>query len=200
MTHTFSVMAEGNPSDNSGLEAKIEINLSRLSQLFNSLDPSPFHERDLDHDAEEYIVNSAEEIPRQRPLCLVIHLPADQLPNVGSNDLGEAIHNYFDYRKTNEQRRLRLLFRDGRIALITGIAFLFCCVLLREVAFSFGNGTAYRIIGEGMLIIGWVAMWRPLEIFLYEWVPVRRRCRTLEKLSKMRVAIQPKSSDVRYCR
>ena len=192
MTHTFSVMAEGNPSDNSGLEAKIEINLSRLSQLFNSLDPSPFHERDLDHDAEEYIVDSAEEIPRQRPLCLVIHLPADQLPNVGSNDLGEAIHNYFDYRKTNEQRRLRLLFRDGRIALITGIAFLFCCVLLREVAFSFGNGTAYRIIGEGMLIIGWVAMWRPLEIFLYEWVPVRRRCRTLEKLSKMRVAIQPK--------
>ena len=192
MTHTFSVMAEGNPSDDSGLEAKIEINLSRLSQLFNSLDPSPFHERDLDHDAEEYIVDSAEEIPRQRPLCLVIHLPADQLPNVGSNDLGEAIHNYFDYRKTNEQRRLRLLFRDGRIALITGIAFLFCCVLLREVAFSFGNGTAYRIVGEGMLIIGWVAMWRPLEIFLYEWVPVRRRCRTLEKLSKMRVAIQPK--------
>ena len=192
MTHTFSVMAERNPSDDFGLEAKIEINLSRLSQLFNSLDPSPFHERDLDHDAEEYIVDSAEEIPRQRPLCLVIHLPADQLPNVGSNDLGEAIHNYFDYRKTNEQRRLRLLFRDGRIALITGIAFLFCCVLLREVAFSFGNGTAYRIIGEGMLIIGWVAMWRPLEIFLYEWVPVRRRCRTLEKLSKMRVAIQPK--------
>lgn len=192
MTHTFSVMTERNSSDDSGLEAKIEINLSRLSQLFNSLDPSPFHERDLDHDAEEYIVDSAEEIPRQSPLCLVIHLPADQLPNAGSNDLGEAIHNYFDYRKTNEQRRLRLLFRDGRIALITGIAFLFCCVLLREVAFSFGNGTASRIIGEGMLIIGWVAMWRPLEIFLYEWVPVRRRCRTLEKLAKMRVAIQPK--------
>lgn len=192
MTHTFSVMAERNLSDDSGPEAKIEINLTRLSQLFNSLDPSPFHERDLDHDAEEYIVNSADEIPRQRPLCLVIHLPADQLPNVGSDDLDKAIHHYFDYRKTSEQRRLRLLFRDGRIALITGIAFLFCCVLLREVAFSFGNGTASRIIAEGMLIIGWVAMWRPLEIFLYEWVPVQRRCRTLEKLSKMRVAIQPK--------
>ena len=192
MTHTFSVMAERNLSDDSGPEAKIEINLTRLSQLFNSLDPSPFHERDLDHDAEEYIVDSADEIPRQRPLCLVIHLPADQLPNVGSDDLDKAIHHYFDYRKTSEQRRLRLLFRDGRIALITGIAFLFCCVLLREVAFSFGNGTASRIIAEGMLIIGWVAMWRPLEIFLYEWVPVQRRCRTLEKLSKMRVAIQPK--------
>ena len=42
------------------------------------------------------------------------------------------------------------------------------CVLLRELAFSLGNDWASEIFGEGMLIIGWVAMWRPLEIFLYE--------------------------------
>jgi hypothetical protein len=59
---------------------KIEINLSRLPQLFNSLDASPFLERDLDRDAEDYIVGSAEEAPRQLPLALVIHLPADQVP------------------------------------------------------------------------------------------------------------------------
>ena len=51
---------------------RIEINLNRLSQLFNSLDPLPFHERDLDRDAEDYIIGSAEEAPRQRPLLLVI--------------------------------------------------------------------------------------------------------------------------------
>jgi hypothetical protein len=68
-------------------DAKIEINLSRLAQLFNSLDPSPFHERDLDRDAEEYIIGSAEEIPRQRQLRLVVHLPADQLPGTGTADL-----------------------------------------------------------------------------------------------------------------
>ena len=50
-------------------KAKIEISLSRLGQLFNSFDPSPFHERDLDQDAEEYIIGSAEEMPRHRPLC-----------------------------------------------------------------------------------------------------------------------------------
>ena len=92
---------------------KIEINLSRLPQLFNSLDPSPFLERDLDHDAEDYIVGSAEEAPRQHPLALVIHLPADQLPAQGLPNLREAIHNYFAYRRDQENRRLRLLFRDG---------------------------------------------------------------------------------------
>ena len=173
-------------------EANIEINLSRLPQLFNSLDPSPFHERDLDQDAEEYIIGSAEEIPRQRPLVLVIHLPKDQLPDPGAANLGEAIHNYFAYREAHERRRLRLLFRDGRIALVSGLTFLFCCVLLRELASSFGNYAASDIFGEGMLIIGWVAMWRPLEIFLYEWVPIRRRCRILSKLSKMPVIVRPR--------
>ena len=174
--------------------AKIEINLSRLPQLFNSLDPSPFLERDLDRDAEDYIVGSAEEAPRQHPLALVIHLPADQLPAQGLPNLREAIHNYFAYRRDQEDRRLRLLFRDGRIALLIGLSFLFCCVLLRELANSFGNDTASDIFGEGMLIIGWVAMWRPLEIFLYEWVPIRRRCRILAKLAEMPVIVQSKRS------
>jgi hypothetical protein len=84
------------------------------------------------------------------------------------------------------------LFRDGRIALLIGLGFLFCCMLLRELANSFGNDTASDIFGEGMLIIGWVAMWRPLEIFLYEWVPIRRRCRILAKLAEMPLIVQPK--------
>jgi hypothetical protein len=65
----------------------IEVNLNRLSQLFNSLDPSPFHERDLYRDAEEYIIGSAEEIPRHRPLLLLIHLPQDQIPDSGASGL-----------------------------------------------------------------------------------------------------------------
>ena len=70
-------MTEANINKRAGAEAKIEISLSRLSQLFNSFDPSPFHERDLDPDAKEYTVGSAEEVARPAPLCLVVHLPAD---------------------------------------------------------------------------------------------------------------------------
>lgn len=173
-------------------EAKIELNLNRLSQLFNSLDPSPFHERDLDRDAEEYIVGSAEEISRHRSFVLLIHLPQDQVPQGSASSLNEAIHNYFAYRKMHERRRLRLLFHDGRLALATGITFLFCCLLVRKFAISFEHNAASEILAEGMLIIGWVAMWRPLEIFLYEWLPIFRRCRILGKLSVMPVIIKAK--------
>lgn len=187
-----NVMAALDNHDLSTATAKIEINIARLPQLFNSFDPSPFHERDLDRDAEEYIIGSAEEISWQRLLTLVIHLPADQVPEKGAPDLGDAIHNYFAYRELHERRRLRMLFHDGRIALAIGIVFLFCCVLLRQLAFSFGNTAPSDLLSEGMLIIGWVAMWRPLEIFLYDWVPIRRRCQILAKLSKIPVIVRPK--------
>ena len=41
-------------------EAVMAVSLDKLQQLFNSFDPSSFPERDLDHDAEEYIVRWAE--------------------------------------------------------------------------------------------------------------------------------------------
>jgi hypothetical protein len=79
-------------------------------------------------------------------------------------------------------RLVRLLVRDGRIALSIGIIFLFVCISIRQVAHSFGSGTVSEIIAEGMLIAGRVAMWRPLEILLYDWWPIRRRTRVFGKL------------------
>jgi hypothetical protein len=171
-------------------EATIEINLGKLQQLFNSFDPSPFHDRDLDHDAEEYIVGWAEEIALHRRLKLVIHLPQDQWTGADQTVLEHAINNYFAYQQQQSQRRLRLLFRDGRIALSIGVVFLFVCISIRQLAYSLGSGAASEIVAEGMLIAGWVAMWRPLEIFLYDWWPVRRRTRVFGKLSIMPVVVR----------
>ena len=171
--------------------AAIEIRLSRPQQLFNSLDPSPFHERDLDQDAEEYIVDSADEYPLKKPLILIIHLPADQIQAGDAPDLSRAIHNYFAYRLDVTERRLRFYFRDGRITLMVGLVFLFVCIALRQLALAVGRGLAAQIVDEGLYIVGWVAMWRPLEVFLYDWRPVRRRTRLYAKLARIPVIMRP---------
>jgi hypothetical protein len=57
----------------------IEVRVDELSQLLDTLDPFPFRERDLDKDAEEYIVGWAREFPRDQPISIVIHAPADAL-------------------------------------------------------------------------------------------------------------------------
>ncbi len=53
---------------------RIELNLANVNQLFNTMDPSPFRERDLDRDAEEFIVGWAREFPLREPVELVVHL------------------------------------------------------------------------------------------------------------------------------
>jgi hypothetical protein len=172
----------------------IEIRLSRPQQLFNSLDPSPFNERDLDQDAEEYIVDSADEYPLKKPLTLIIHLPADQIQDGETPDLAQAIHNYFAYRLDMTERRLRLYFRDGRISLTVGLTFLFVCIALRQLVLAVGRGLVAQIADEGLYIVGWVAMWRPLEVFLYDWRPIRHRARLYAKLARIPVIVRPAPS------
>jgi hypothetical protein len=47
--------------------------------LFNSLDPFPFQERDLDKNAEEFIVGWARELPRDQLIHIVLHMPAAEV-------------------------------------------------------------------------------------------------------------------------
>lgn len=150
------------------------------------MDPSPFHERDLDDDAEEFIVGWAQEFPRRDPVSLVVHV--NQLPAHGDPQhlLETAVHNYFAYRAKLNRLEFRHLLKQGRATLIIGLAFLSACLitsqLLRRQA-----GTLPIVLREGLIIAGWVAMWRPMEIFLYEWWPLLRRGRLYEKLSRMHV-------------
>lgn len=169
--------------------ANIEIRLATLDQLFNSLDPSPFHEKELDQKAEDYIVGSADEAPLNTPLALMIRLP-ESLGTVQSEPIEDAVHNHFSYRLMETRRRLRFHFREGRIALLIGLVFLALCVAIRELVFSPGQGAIAQMFAEGLLILGWVAMWHPLQIFLYDWWPLQHQTRLHAKLARMPVVIQ----------
>jgi hypothetical protein len=56
-------------------EGGIEIRVDKAARLFHTLDPLPFRERDLAKDAEEFIIGLAREIPKGRPITIVVHLP-----------------------------------------------------------------------------------------------------------------------------
>jgi hypothetical protein len=176
----------------------IEIKLNQLQQVFNSLDPSPFLDRDLDDNAENYIINSVDEFPLNTPLKLVFYLPSNE-QNTARHLLPSALHNYFDYRQQGEQRKLRTIWRQGRISLIIGLSFLFVCLSLSELISRFGSDTFIHFLEEGLLISGWVALWRPLEIFLYEWWPVSHQQKIFAKLAyipmEIRLLEEPSTPD-----
>ena len=104
---------------------QIEIFVERIEQLFNSMDPSPFHEKDLDHDAEEFIVSWAQEFPRHDPVSLIVHVKQAHEPV--SEIVTEAVHHYFDYRAKLNRLELHHLLQQGRTSLLIGLAFLGAC-------------------------------------------------------------------------
>jgi hypothetical protein len=91
----------------------IEIRIEDISQLFHSLDPFPFRERDLDDDAEEFIVSWAREIPADQPLKIIVPLPDTQASRQEAKELGAAMTRYFNYRAHIVTLDLKELFRVG---------------------------------------------------------------------------------------
>jgi hypothetical protein len=164
----------------------IELRLANAGQLFNTMDPSPFHERDLDHDAEEFIVGWAREQPADAVLRLriVLRQPAD--PQVAAM-VQESVRHYFSYRADTTRRELMELLREGRTALLIGLAFLGAMLALRGLVSS--NGMAFDLLREGLTISGWVALWKPIDIHLYRWWPIRRLMGLQTRLSACPVEV-----------
>jgi hypothetical protein len=171
-------MAAGEP----GL---IEIRLTRASQLFNSFDPTPFPGRDLDDDAEEFIVSWAQEFRHNEDLRIVVHLPATECETDAAGNIAPAVSKHFEYRIGVMRHQLAELFRQGRLYLLVGLTIFIVCLgaaqILRE-AFP-GNAVA-GFAEQGLAVVGWVANWKPFEMLLYDWWPLRRRIRLFQRLAR----------------
>jgi hypothetical protein len=172
-----------------GAEA-IEIRLDRIVQLFDNHDPYPFRERGLAGPAEAYIVESAENISVRRPLQIIVHLPAQEAESQAAAVLGEAIANHFRERANAAQQSLRKLFRDGRRSLAIGLAVLGVCLLGGALVESYPGYRFPKLVAEGLMIFGWVANWRPMEIFLYEWWPIVRQRNIYRRLAEAPVFVK----------
>jgi hypothetical protein len=169
----------------------IEVRVAELGRLFNAIDPSPFYDKDLDANAEEFIVGWALEVPRDAPLALLVHLEGAPARPDDLSVLRPAVQSFFDRRAQGARRRLRVLFRVGRTSLLIGLAFLAASVALGDLLAVWLAGTQLGELGrQSLLIGGWVAMWRPLEIFLYDWWPIRAEARLFDRLAAMPVSIQ----------
>jgi hypothetical protein len=178
----------------------IEIHVNELSLLFNAMDPSPLPVKDLDPKAEEFIVSWARSLHRDAQLALQVDVDR---PGVSDHVamVRDGIHEFFRQRSLSASRRLSQLFRVGRTSLLIGIVFLTVAVTLAGlVDRALGGSQVSALIRESMVIGGWVAMWRPLEIFLYDWWPILAERKLFDRLSAapVRIRFKTASCDVKH--
>lgn len=168
--------------------AIIEVRIKHLDQLFNVIDPAPFHDKALDPDAAAFIIDAAEEASQHAALALTVHLDAG---TAATEHVPEAVRNFFAWRADRTAHELRQLRSRGRRSLMVGLVFLAACLLLGQlVQRTWPTGPLAGFFQEGLIIVGWVALWRPLDALLYEWWPIRRRERLLRRLARAEVEVR----------
>lgn len=167
---------------------RIEVSLNDPSQLFEP--PGPFGGRSvLHHQLFERIVAQAGLAPRGRPLQIVLR--SESAVVAREQDIREAFHNSVTSRDEADRQEIRQVLRDGRQALLIGMTFLVVATAIGEVLHEAFQGRLMTGVANGLEIFGWVALWRPAELLLYEWMPIYRRLRLLNRLADATIEIDP---------
>ena len=170
----------------------VEIAVKNSRQLFNDRDPAPFRERDLDPQFVTYLVSTVEEFALRTKIKIKIHtLDNDDLSSENSLIIKEAIHSYFKYESQLAYSTLKKKLRTARFFFMVGIFTLFICLSLAQLvgAMKTAPPAIVEIISVGLVIIGWVAMWRPIESLLYDWWPIREKRLYFDKIALLEVEV-----------
>lgn len=153
----------------------VDIRIGAVEQLFDNRDPAPFRKRDLDPDLVEYLFAAAEDLDPLGPFKIVFWFTGTKPPE----DVAPAFRAHFEYELERLERHRRRQRRIGTVALIVGIALLVGLLAGAQLLAAAPGGTFRNAIREGMVIFSWVALWRPVDALIYDWLPVRRQRKLL---------------------
>lgn len=168
----------------------IEVRVKTAAQLFDSRDPAPFRDRDLDDDFVEYIISAARECPRATPLKFVIHIEEEEKIELPRDAIRDAIHTFLVYQVDRQSGDLKSFMKRAEVFLVIGLSVLALCVAIAQHIPKFEPPGAFGILREGVVIFGWVSIWKPLELILYDWYPLYEKLRFHRKLLASEIQIK----------
>jgi len=169
-----------------GGTATVSVHVRELAQLFNSLDPAPFWDRDLDRTAAEFI----EDEFRDRQSAELWHLHVHVLEGeTSATDLQRAIESYYGRMANSARLAMREHLRLGEFALVGGMSIFLLSMGIRDILGRL-SGHLPVLLDEGLIILAWLALWRPAEALIYGWIPFHRNRRLFERLAGIKVFVR----------
>jgi hypothetical protein len=168
----------------------VELKIKNINQLFNSFDPSPFIEKDLDDDAVQYIFSSFSEHHLKTKIKIMIHLPESKRGKFNEEHIRDSIRNFFVYKDMIANNEVDLKIDEGKKSLLIGLTFLVFCLSAKHSIELFLPENIFTIISsEALMIFGWVSMWKPISNMLYDWWPLRKSERIYDKISRSEIDV-----------
>jgi hypothetical protein len=173
----------------------IDLVLSDPHDMFQTPEVDPFLAQYIEASGIEQLIDTmnARSWSSSAITTVAIHLPASQITPELPARMEMAIRNYCNAQIRLAEQSKRAIAVEGRQALRIGLVFWAICLalslLFEEVLFK--SQLIGRLFGEGFIIAGWVGLWRPAELLLYDWRPYSREIRRHREILQMRVRILP---------
>jgi hypothetical protein len=183
----LSALNKSHPAAHAASAATVNVRVRDLAQMFNSLDASPFWDRDLDVHAAAFI---EEEFSENRGVAQWhLHVHASEGADLAA-DLQPAVEHYYTRMAHSTALRLREQLRLGELALLGGLAIFLLSMSARGILSSVASHGLSRLLDEGLIILAWRALWRPVETIVYGWVPLYRQRRLYQRLAAIKVTVR----------
>lgn len=176
----------------------IELRLEALQDLLDAPEPRPLEGRFEERTGVERILDRLRSRNTGRLESLSARFLVEEMPGPGTRERVDAalkaLWRYQDERLGEEIVTIR---RDGIRALGKGSLFLLACMLVSAVASesTFLPDLLRSLISEGFIIAGWVGLWHPMELLLYEWWPVARDRRLYRLVANMTYSVEPAGAE-----
>lgn len=163
----------------------LDVRVESMEQLFDNRDPAPFRDRDLDPALVEYLLDGARDLARAKPLRVKIWLGTSP-----SSDVPQAVRGYFQHEVDRANRQRREQVRTGLIGLAIAIALVIVLIAVADVVERRMTGTIGTALREALVISGWVMMWRPLDLLVYDRITWVRTRRILESIRDAAIVVE----------
>jgi hypothetical protein len=146
------------------------IRVDSIDDLFEPLDAGPTAERRLTTAVQDHLLDEWEWVREARPQALTVYAPADQRSDTDEDAVRAAIHH--DLRALcGRLRDARPVSRHYRIEMRLGIILLLGSIIISTLLDRLSEAVLVEGVAQGILIVGWVALWSPAQYVALEAIP-----------------------------
>lgn len=146
------------------------IRLRSIDELFWEFDARPVAERSVTGDALWALLDEWERVRKRPPSQLTLYAPASERADTDERAVAAAIRSTLR-SGSGPLRRLDPLSRQEKVTAAVGIAFWFASILVSTGIDRVSEDVIAEGISQGIVLVGWVALWPPAARFLTEVVP-----------------------------
>lgn len=167
--------------------------LDDIQYLFTEPEP----DSDMYVSGIDYLYSEIKIYTRHDRFAVTIALPQEKMREDLGERTREKIKRYCHFKIRENEKDLLAQRHERSNALKVGLFVLVVGLVLAGIFTFIGQSGINTIlaaicviIGQGFVIAGWVAMWQPAELLLYDWWPYRRDIRIYEQIADANIVIK----------